>query len=78
MSLGTSWEAFGNLRGTNQEERGKDRKSLPAHPHTKRKKKSPSQGHAKPSRGLQGISVSKTLALGLESRCIDGFMSQGF
>jgi hypothetical protein len=45
------WELFGNLRGINWEEGGKRTKN-PSHPIPTRKKKSSSQGHAKPSHWL--------------------------
>ncbi len=58
MLLGTSGEGFGNLGGTNGEEGGKFFLN-PSHPIPKRKKTSPSRGHAKPSDQLQEISLSK-------------------
>jgi hypothetical protein len=44
MSLGTSWEAFGNLRGTNQEEGGKTENPSQPIPTPKGKKEAHHKG----------------------------------
>jgi hypothetical protein len=56
--IGNIRGSFWELGGTNWEEGGKKTKN-PSHPIRKRKRTSPSRGHAKPSHRLQEIYLSK-------------------